>query len=980
MPPAGAHPLSIPFFSLEYRDGVFLRHIPPGAIDLGRGLFRMDGTLLQLDDDAAALAEPVIQGPHLLSLLSRKNHRLIKDGPRLAEDAERLVKLCAAGQAGVGPLSLAVRPASGVETEWLPLAGLPRYRLFQNIIYEIIDGDTMRELAVRFGAQDGRFILKGEDIPRFASLYGRLVLRFGDEACRKLLAEDAVFVPGAGLSLVSGAFREERRQAASAWAAPLLRCGERRYPAAEVSLRMDREFILLERRWARREDIEAAGIFPLGAYAGGTAIEKIRLKPGELIRRGGERFAGLFGAFEADMALWREQGGASEIFRAHLALLRFWGISGGVVLNGRREDASCLAAWLVELAASGAGNTLVLMEKRYYEGCLAQWLPRLNAANIALPGGGDSGGGDASHSPLRIGLYEDLPLTPAEQKKNFDLLALVDSGETLLQEPVFSRVRDIKAALLLGFFSGAGDRLREPAAAKIRGLFAIKDAELAPYLIRDVNRPLALPPRFAFPPPHVLRPGGAPAGGFTYTVAEKFSGLSGPSLYSELALFDSGGPAAPFVPLRLLKGSLAIERMDPDERAFFLYWRDAFRKGNILETDSGYIRVYARELCIFTGGTGGAAGNFRELLRLWESYRALFPALDTFLPRWLVDFAVVYELAESAFVPLLSHVHDMRDTLLGDQYIHRHFIVNSNPIVFDDVALLLADEVNESVFFRSAGLGQSPRPPAERSRLVTDIETAMNALDRYLREDFRLSLFEFFYPQVFDVEEREAFSGMERAGRSSYCVTGIRFSKHPPLLAFLSGIFRYVEHCFKIKNELDLKNKTPPLDEKWKRIVDNALGLAALVPVQTPSAIPVQPLVPHITLVESRISALRSDSDTVRDLLAIENENGDGAASDPPAPVLRAAAPPRKKITVKAFIETRDETARAMLALISRGADQAALADFARLNHTMPEIIIDAINAAFLEQAGDLLIDTVDEQPALQSEYTEEVKKLLWAT
>jgi hypothetical protein len=43
----------------------------------------------------------------------------------------------------------------------------------------------------------------------------------------------------------------------------------------------------------------------------------------------------------------------------------------------------------------------------------------------------------------------------------------------------------------------------------------------------------------------------------------------------------------------------------------------------------------------------------------------------------------------------------------------------------------------------------------------------------------------------------------------------------------------------------------------------------------------------------------------------------------------------------------------------------------------MPELVIDRINAGFLETFGDLLVDTVDERPSIQSEYREEVKKIL---
>jgi hypothetical protein len=53
------------------------------------------------------------------------------------------------------------------------------------------------------------------------------------------------------------------------------------------------------------------------------------------------------------------------------------------------------------------------------------------------------------------------------------------------------------------------------------------------------------------------------------------------------------------------------------------------------------------------------------------------------------------------------------------------------------------------------------------------------------------------------------------------------------------------------------------------------------------------------------------------------------------------------------------------------------LENLARKNNTMPELLIDRINSAFLEETGDLLIEIVDEKPIIQSEYRQELLKLL---
>jgi hypothetical protein len=997
-------------------------------------LFALGGRTWKLPEggDTAALANDTVKGRPLLSLLKR-GQRLIKSGPRLvpAEEGGGLMELSltgaagrafpAAGAPGAGPLYMELR-VHAEESEWLPLLGLPCHRLYRNGIYGIIDETALAEFAEPGGRR--RYVLKGEDIPRFADSRGRLIFQFGDQKLKERLAEDSVFVNRERLLLILGALREQGRPGAGeAWAAPLLRYGERRFSVEEVSLRMNRDFILLEDQWVRREDLLAIGLFPLCSWAGGAAIEKIKLKPGELLRRGGGRFAGRFSGMEADTSLWLERGDKETIFHAHLDFLRAWGLSGGVTLRGHREQAAFLASAFARLASGGC-KALALVERRYYELYLSPLLPKLKA--VSLPGTGRESRGE----PLRIVFYEDLPLSPAERRNAAGLLLLVEPEEALPQNETLAHLQSIRAEITLGIFSEAGELFRGPAAAKARNLFCVTEAELEPYLIRDAARPLGLP-RFEFPLPRVFRPSDMQAGQnpFNCTAEEKFADLPGPSLYSELALFKTGGPPARFIPLRLLKGSLDTGRMDEDELAFFVYWRSEFRKGNITKTGEGYIRIYARELCLFTGGENDAETNFGELLRLWECYRAVFEGLDGFLPRWLVDFAALYGITDKAFPLLLPHAGDCNDSLLTDFYFHRHFIRENNSIAFADIILLIPKVIDESMFFEREPSSGMPRFPAESRVLAKDFENVLNAVDFYLREEFRLKLFEFFYPQVYDTEKREAFPAMERAGHSSYTIEGLRFTKNPHLTGFLENLFRYTEYCFRLKNGLEMKGRQPPLGDVWKSVAGSALGVAG----EAPSSSKLTGLVlalretgrvsaggRQMKLLDSRIEKLRADSDAVRDLLKAEEEGQNnkpavsapaarGESSGGPEPrkrPLKAAKPPVKDrakapdkapisnpgtrlaagelkdgvsnppARMKGFLKGLDKTGLETLRIIA-GAGGSGLEDFARKSGTMPELLIDRINAAFLEQFDDLLIDTVDEKPAIQSEYREILKNLL---
>jgi hypothetical protein len=295
-----AKAIDFPFFYLNYSNGVFIRDILPGAEDPGGGIFRHKGSIYSLPEGLAAdcLAQKEIRGRALLALARRSPHPLVAKGPVMAPPEKRLMgldlEIPGAGRrtsaGGEGALAIRLRREIVPRKDWLPLEELSRYYLYNDEIYEIIDDETLDKLAAEYGSGEGKLILRGEEIPRFADEKIRLIGCFGDRALKQKLSEDRLFIRAEELSLVLSAGVEPGKGSRTIRGTPALAWGRdadcRHYDAAEVSAACDRDYVLLDERWARRNDIEKTGLNPLGRYAGGEPVESISIPVPLLFRRG----------------------------------------------------------------------------------------------------------------------------------------------------------------------------------------------------------------------------------------------------------------------------------------------------------------------------------------------------------------------------------------------------------------------------------------------------------------------------------------------------------------------------------------------------------------------------------------------------------------------------------------------------------------------------------------------------------------------
>ncbi|MDR1419965.1 MAG: TerB N-terminal domain-containing protein [Treponema sp.] len=1003
-----------PFFILEYSKGIFIRKLPKGVRDLGGGLFREGNTVWRLPGAPGhPLAEKIVRGRALLSLLRSGDYALAVSPPLPAGREDRLTELALVPGPGgmprgaekdtpLPPVYIEIR-TDGDPASWLPLEDLPRHRYCRGIVHEIMDDETMDELLAAWSAPAakgsdagngpapdgktvrGKLVLRGEDIPRFHDTRRDLLRRFGDAKLRDFFSEESLFVPPPALSFVytvEQAARPEEtedRGPPEARAFPSLKYGDRHYPAPEVSALMEREYVLLDDRWTRREDLEGAGLLPLGHYAGGIPLGSFRPAAADIIFREGNGPAG-FLPFEWRTEFWNDGTGtdgtlraAKDIFMAHVKFLRSFGFSGGAVIRRRREQAECLASLAADLSGE-TGTALIVTDRICYELYLGE-----------LP--------EFKNAPPRIAraLYDDLAANgPA---RSYDLLVLLEpeeppSGGAFYALPALQSGA-VSAPVILGIFSdpfeaSAGKENRMRLKDGIRNMLGIKDERLDKYLVRRLNTPLPLPEpggekenesggrrRAILRPPRP--PGKLPV---LFSDRVKFRKLPAADLLTELSRVNEAGEKSPYVPLKSFRRDPSFDSLDGGQARYFFYWRGEFRRrrepgGSLPAAGEEYIRLYARELILAMGGGEGTAA-FRELLELWTCCRRDFPGMDAYFPAWLLDFAALYEIEEEALPLLLPLVPSINTEdgegvpgILADLSIHSRFIDGNNVIRAEDMRTMTDGVTEETV-------------------------RVLNAADRFLRENFRLRFFAFFYPPASHREKRDAFNGLGGAGSSSYTAEWISFSRHRPLLEFLETLRNHLEFRLGIKAGVNRK----PLAEPWKSIADGTLD-----GVLRPREIPIG----RQSVRAERLEKLRKESEETREILAPPASKTPrekdisveipsftihpsfterpsftelpGARQKTPPALPKPFTPGGERPRLAVFLSALSETERTALSIL-RGGNRVDFDAFARRNGVMPDLLIDGINERFGELFGDLLVNAMDEGPEIQAEYREELDRL----
>lgn len=813
-------------------------------------------------------------------------------------------------------------------------------------------------------------------------------------------------IPREKLSLILSCASPVRRGVGEPIAVPVLKYGKKRYSLPALSRHFGEALIPLGDKWVSRETLESLGLFPLGRLAGGEPPEPLKLKPPEVLRRGGTALRGVWTDFELTEHPWISSAPPDTIFSAHLDFLRRYGIPGGVLTAREEGAAASLGVYLRGLSGElGDGRALVFMSRDYYETRFCRVLPTAWPSSLPLTlAGGKLTEGASPFSPhfQGIGLcfYEDIPenwdfLTP-----RCDILFFIEPhGITYDPPPGLSReagyfdaLKKIKTRLRLGVLRHSPDN-HYPGSygAKLRDFFSLRGQmkDLEKYVIRDENASLRMPPPYYRPPRTIRRPP-APfladeeelvrqgidrsniieAGGARFAIRTKFKSIRTPEFKEEQQWFFFNGKEAPYRAYTLRQErDLDFNRLEPEQRAYFFWWRGEFRRGNPRKTTTGYITLYAREL-ILSMGQGEPLDNFQELLRLWRIYREEDPELDPrFLP-WFMDFMVLYNIWDRAFPRLIPRTGEPVLVLFRDLLLHKRYIEGDTPLVFADFEPMFPAAVRQGAFRRG------PQGPL----LEGAVETALRGIDRFLRKTYGKRLLEFFYPPLAEPVLFQGFQKLYGAGSSSYSVEWIGFYHHRPLVDFFDALVTYIEYRLKARLGFEKKGREPALETVWKDLVDGELGFE-------PGENRGRPLAGNgadISLAPERVSRLRIESDEVREMLRIDDgaPPEDEAAGIPEAPPVIRAFPlpePREEAPgMGDFLAGLDHAQGKALRILAGEEEgdrkKKALQGLAKAAMTMPEFLIDGINGQFQGFFQDILIEIIDGESRISAEYADDIR------
>jgi len=409
--------------------------------------------------------------------------------------------------------------------------------------------------------------------------------------------------------------------------------------------------------------------------------------------------------------------------------------------------------------------------------------------------------------------------------------------------------------------------------------------------------------------------------------------------------------------------------------AYYFWWRTSFRRGVALQADYSYLLLYLFEIINLGDEIDPVTGQ-ESMQRLWLSYRAQYPRLDSILREWLCDYALIHGLA-----PLPLPEGQVR-SLIAEARLKEFYLGTGKGEGLLDAVLAFSSnyDYHKSKFYRGE-------------------DTAL--FDRILRGAAKLALEDLMRensagepPLGHSTITRESFSGAICTSRQKKRieVDFLSFSHTYRLRYVLTDVLKYAENA--IRAHLGVKSRLS--------VYEVPTDLRAALDAYLVKALPPKPLrtackgaepmpdyekryeLPDVELSLERAAAIEADSwQTTKRLVEAFGGGESDAATPPRATVARTNNEKEPQTVSKTrFLAENNASVLArsdgptvsgapvagtftaalgalapFLPLVARG-DTAAMRAFSAQMGLMTDAVCDRINTV----AGDVLGDVILEE------------------
>jgi len=434
------------------------------------------------------------------------------------------------------------------------------------------------------------------------------------------------------------------------------------------------------------------------------------------------------------------------------------------------------------------------------------------------------------------------------------------------------------------------------------------------------------------------------------------------------------------------------QNMGYDYLRTYFSWRTRVRNGEIQQTSLSYIFLYIYEL--LSGiGTSNPADGLEKLLTVWDALSKENTVLEKYLPKWLKDYHIYYELPHSFsdFIEKNNMQKHYSLTLLFDENVENKLELWNSISGYDALNSRFYKGGNEQLLSDcfSAVLSAVQEFCIKRNTRFEDL-LVYSVSSRSPWQPFKQALFQNHVRQ----NDREIrISEFEKY----FCKNGNWTANLPIYYSsrkdFVGYVIKKTEAClrqavqYKYKLVADMKSGSKPFRELQRPAakraeLDKVIEKAVADFYRDLNRIPVK--VDHSNLARIREEALGTqeqlivpevEATIVHQPSSLRGAEGDEAIQtypnkqpDSPEPLTLSFAD-----GWKALKDILTDVERKALSLaLQENADIKAFADE---NSIMLEVLADSINEKAADCIGDSILE-VDEEIMLYDEYRENIEAI----
>ncbi len=268
-----------------------------------------------------------------------------------------------------------------------------------------------------------------------------------------------------------------------------------------------------------------------------------------------------------------------------------------------------------------------------------------------------------------------------------------------------------------------------------------------------------------------------------------------------LKYLDAGGEPAERVPF--FSYVPQYDQMNPEQLAYYLYFRSQARAGIYIDADYSYISLYIYEILNLGDRMDTRLGQ-SQLCGLWRAYREKYPAIDRHLADWLCEYSLINRLSPPEDIDIQS---------IPRECVYKEYLLVNTGIGYEYYADALL-KLSSAYDYRKSKFAEG-----ENLRIFDKyIPAALSACVASLSEGGVLAGVGFSDSSI----SRDAYIGALCSHRARYKIEldYCSFSRTNELRYLVGDIVKYSEN--KIRAYLGIKSRLScySLDNDLRRLLD----------------------------------------------------------------------------------------------------------------------------------------------------------------